>query len=104
MSKSSSSSNRQAVHRSLRANTRKGIAAMAGVGVVPDVGAPVMPPPNQEAAKIQLTGVALDQDSRPDSHRGQIQAEPQAQNLEEILVDVDTGPEGLGMVFWFQGG
>ena len=102
MSKSSSSSNRPAIHRSLRANNRKGITAMVRVVVAPDVGAPVMPPPNQEAAKIQLTGVALDQDSRRST--GQIQAEPQVQDLWEILVDVDTGPEGLGMVFWFQGG
>ena len=32
------------------------------------------------------------------------QETPQARLAGDVLVDVDTGPGGLGMVFWFQGG
>ena len=109
MGKTLPGGNRTDRRRSLGNNPVKSVAAPSGTRLLAEVVVPAAPssPNGGQAPAGALSpdrvSVRVRRSVR-DSSIGSAQEEDHAQQAGEVLVDVDTGPGGLGMVFWFQGG
>ena len=102
MAKSFPGSKRPVGRRTLGNSPVKRATATSGAMLMAEVVLPAMPSINPDA--VQAPADAPSPDRVSASAQGSDQEEPQAPYVGQILVDVDTGPGGLGMVFWFQGG